>query len=472
MAHVFIMPQLGSTMEEGTILKWHKQVGERVRQGDTLVEIETDKATMEVESTATGVLRTILARPDEIVAIRTPIAIIGEPAEPIDHLLGAQVAGSDAVNGRESVPTSDLLSRDLPPAPDAPPPPAQGRMTISPRARRRADEQGVPLTALAGLGTGPEGSLVERDVTAYLERLAVSGGKTLSENDGRAAPRMTPLAARIADDLGVNLNELAEGLPGSRVRSADVLRHVRTPAPQPPVAQGVGIAAGSATYKLTGMRKRIADNVSGSAFSAPHVTLTLEVDMSACAEFRRSVLPELEVRYGARLSYTDILVKAAAIALGKHPRLNAVIDGDEITLFAEVNIGVAVALEEGLIVPVIKSADAKSLGAVSAELKQLVERARTGRFTPDDLAGGTFTITNLGGFGIDVFDPIIVAGQAAILGVGRIADKPAVVAGQLVVRTLMNLCLSFDHRILDGAPAARFLQQMKDLLENPMHILL
>jgi pyruvate dehydrogenase E2 component (dihydrolipoamide acetyltransferase) len=469
MAHVFNMPQLGSTMEEGTILKWHKQVGDSVRQGETLLEIETDKATMEVESTATGVIRKILVEQDSVIAIRTPIAIIGERDEPVDHLVGAAPASGAPSSAAPGGQTSDLLTRDLPPAP----PPAEHsreRLFVSPRARRYADEHGVPVAALAGRGSGPEGRIVERDVAAYVER---SGALGAAETQQRPSPRSTPLAARMADDLGVNLNDLAAGLPGSRVRREDVLRHADA-APQAPPVAGVGpaVPGGVKTISLGGMRKRIAENVVKSAFTAPHVTLTLEVDMTACAEFRSRALAEVEKRNGVRLSYTDILVKAAARALGEHPLLNASLVGDEIRLFADKNIGVAVALEEGLIVPVLKAADQKGLGEISAELKQLVERARTGKFTPDDLAGGTFTITNLGAFAIDVFDPIIVAGQSAILGVGRIADKPVVIAKELMVRATMNLCLSFDHRILDGAPAARFLQRMKELLENPMLILL
>ncbi len=482
MAHVFNMPQLGSTMEEGTILKWHKQVGESVREGETLLEIETDKATMEVEATASGVLRKILAAPDSLVAIRTPIAIIGTADEPIDHLVDAPAAGSETGRAATAAPTSDLLARDLPSLAPAENSPTAVRLLISPRARRRADEAGVAIAALAGRGSGPDGRIVERDIAAYLERSAVPGGaESPAESAARAMPRSTPLAARMADRLGVDLSALATGLPGSRVRSEDVLRHAESApahggggssqAAGPQGAPPAGLAAGTTSISLAGMRKRIADNVTKSAFTAPHVTLTLEVDMTACAEFRTRALPDVEKRYGVRLSYTDILVKAVARALEEHPLLNASLAGDEIRLFAEKNIGVAVALEEGLIVPVVKAADQKGLGAISVELKQFVERARTGRFSPDDLAGGTFTITNLGSFGIDVFDPIIVAGQAAILGVGRIADKPVVIAKAVTIRSMMNLCLSFDHRILDGAPAARFLQRMKELLENPMSIL-
>jgi len=469
MAHVFNMPQLGSTMEEGTILKWHKQVGDSIKQGETLLEIETDKATMEVESTATGIVRKLLAGQDSLIAIRTPIAIIGDADEPIEHLLNGAASAS---NGGSSAPASDLLTRDLPQQSPEARASRSEQILISPRARRYADENGVPIAALAGTGTGPEGRVVERDVVAYLQSAPAAAESARQAIADSAVPRSTPLAARIADELGIDLTTLSVGLPGSRVRSADVLRHVESgPAPEP-ARQSLALASADTTIALGGMRKRIADNVVKSAFTAPHVTLTLEVDMTACGDFRKRAMPEIEKSHAVRLSFTDILVKAVGRALGEHRLLNATLAGDEIRLLAEKNIGVAVALEEGLIVPVIKAADQKPLGAISAELKSLVERARTGRFTPDDLAGGTFTITNLGAFGIDVFDPIIVAGQAAILGVGRIAEKPVVVTGQVMVRSMMNLCLSFDHRILDGAPAARFLQRMKELLENPMLILL
>lgn len=468
MAHIFIMPQMGSTMEEGTILKWYKGEGDAVRQGETLLEIETDKATMEVEATEAGTVLKLLHAEGALLPIRTPIALIGDAAENIDHLLNGAAAASEANAPAETVErvSSDAAARDLPPTAVAP---TDTKILISPRARRAADERGVPLMALAGVGSGPEGRIVERDVIAYLERAVPVVAQP--ESTVRPLLRATPLAARMAGDLGLDLNDLATGLPGSRVRSEDVRRHAEAAVPQP-AAVPAPASADYSTVSLAGMRKRIADNVAKSAFSAPHVTLTLEVDMTECAEFRAKALPEIEKSCGVRLSYTDILVKAVARALGEHPALNASLVGDEIRLYGQKNIGVAVALDEGLIVPVLKAADRKSLGAISQELKQLVERARTGKFLPDDLAGGTFTITNLGAFGIDVFDPIIVTGQAAILGVGRIADKPVVVQKQIVVRSMMNLCLSFDHRILDGAPAARFLQRLKELLENPLLVLL
>jgi pyruvate dehydrogenase E2 component (dihydrolipoamide acetyltransferase) len=480
-------------MEEGTILKWHRQEGDSVKEGDVLLEIETDKAAIEVEAPTSGVLRKILKAEGEMIPIRQPIAILGSADEPIDALLSPAGATED---GPQSGMYSGTVSEQEKPEPryPNPEPRTEGRRVfLSPRARRVADERGVPVAALAGRGTGPEGRVVERDVLAYLDEQSAQPVIAAPVATERPSPRATPLAARVADDLGVDLGDLALGPPGRRVRREDVLRHAETgagdqgsqgraEANEAPTNRAAGVSqlpippapgpGAYATLALAGMRKRIAENVAKSKFTAPHVTLTLEVDMTETAAFRQRLIPEVEKAYGARLSYTDILVKASAQALDAHPMLNASLVGEEIRLYTQKNIGVAVALDTGLIAPVVKSAERKSLGSISAELKQLVERARTGRFTPDDLSDGTFTISNLGAFGIDVFDPIIVTGQAAILGVGRLAEKPVVVNKEVVVRTMMNLCLSFDHRILDGAPAARFLQRLKELLENPMLILI
>lgn len=477
MAQLFPMPQLGSTMEEGTIVKWHRGEGDPVRKGETLLEIETDKATMEVESPIDGVVRKLLFPADSIVAITKAIAILGSADEPIDHLLSGDAAPPTSAAPAEATTAAPELTAN----PTAAAPTGDVTVFLSPRARRLAEERSVPISALVGLGTGPEGRVVEQDVLTYLQNQTSASSGALELDDSGKSRRVTPLAARIAGDLGVDLNDLSLGLPGSRVRRDDVLRHVDGSGSSPgsmPVAAAAPAAAQASgdnpftTRTFAGMRKRIADNVAKSRFSAPHVTLTLEVDMTECAALRSKLIPDIEKAFGTRLSYTDIFVKAVARSLEEHPLMNSALVGEELRIYSKKNIGVAVALEEGLIVPVVQDAGTKSLGSISAELKPLIDRARTGKFTPDDLAGGTFTITNLGAFGIDVFDPIIVPPQAGILGVCRIADRPVVVNKQVVVRSMMNLCLSFDHRVLDGAPAARFLQRLKELLENPIAILI
>ncbi len=463
MAQIFTMPQMGSTMEEGTILKWHKQEGDAVKSGEILLEIETDKASMEVESPVDGVLRKVLAKENDLVPIRQAIAILADATEPIDALLAEATGGAAPEVAPSPAPVVEAVATPSLVVAAAPVPTAQA--FLSPRAARLAEENGVSHSDLAGRGTGPQGRVIERDVLAFVE------ARKTAQPAEKAVPRTTPLAAKIADDLGVDLNELALGLPGTRVRRDDVVRYAEsrqaasTPTPSP-AQEDVTI------QPFAGMRKRIADNVAKSRFTAPHVTLTLEVDMTAASEFRQRILPEVEKVYGVRVSFTDIIVKAVARALEEHPMLNSALVGEEIRIYAHKNIGIAVALEVGLVVPVLQQAEDKSIGAIAKELKPLVERARTGKFTPDDLAGGTFTITNLGTFGIDNFDPIIVPPQAAILGVCRIVDKPVVINKEVVIRSMMNLCLSFDHRILDGAPAARFLQRLKELLENPLLILI
>ncbi len=464
MAHLFRMPQLGSTMEEGTILRWLKQEGDKVKAGEILLEIETDKASMEVESEIDGIVRKILHAENAIVPITQPIAIIGTTDENIEGLLNELGGNTSSVVSAavSSASTSELVPQITSVSPEMLE--LGGKIAISPRARRLADSNGVAVSALAGRGTGPDGRIIEKDIRAYLA--SDSTEPTLSDVYGLKT-RSTPLAARIADDLGVDLGQLSTGLPGSRVRSEDVLRLAQTNR-QPAVTAAPNETA---IIKMSGMRKRIADNIVKSSFSAPHVTLTLEVDMTEAAAFRAKLLPEIEKVYGVRISYTDIIVKAVARALNDHPIMNAALIGDEIHQYAHKNIGVAVALDEGLIVPVIKDVTSKTLGTISSEFKQMVERARTGKFTPDDLSGGTFSISNLGGFGIDVFDPVINPPQAGILGVCRIAEKPVVREKQVVIRSMMNLCLSFDHRVLDGAPAARFLQRVQELLECPLLIL-
>jgi len=459
MAHLFTMPTLGQTMEEGTILQWFKREGDAVEEGEALLEVMSDKASFEVPSPASGILRKILAQADETVPVKQPIAIIGTADEPIDGLI------TNAPSAAASAPA--------PSAPAAVPAPAGAtveqteRVLLSPRARRLAEERGVPATALAGLGTGPHGRVLERDVRAYLEQSAALVDR------GAEAPhaRVTPLAAKIADDLGVDVSELAAGLPGSRITADDVRRRAQEAArPQPAPVQGGAEPAIAEVVPFRGLRKMSADTVTRSRQTAPHVTLVLEVDMSKAADLLAELRPEIQQTHGVKLTYTDILVKAVARALKDHPNCNAALVGDEIRVYADRNIGCAVDTERGLVVPVVRRADTKSLGEVSVELKGLIERCRAGKQTQEDLSGGTFTITNLGPFGIDVFDPILVPPQACILGVCRIADKPVAVDGQVVVRPMMNLCLSVDHRVVDGAPAARFLQHLKQLLEAPLRI--
>jgi pyruvate dehydrogenase E2 component (dihydrolipoamide acetyltransferase) len=462
MAEVFNMPTLGQSMEEGTVVQWLKQEGDTVKKGDEIVEIMTDKANMPVESPSDGVLRKILVAADQTVPVSTPIAILGTADEPIDHLLGGAPAVSDDNSSSVAAapaPVAEPVAAGMTAAPPAP----SGKVFISPRARRLADDMGVPISALSGFGSGPEGRVLEKDVRAYMDRQS----KPLPPMPG-TRQRVSPLAAKIAGDLGVDVGDLAMGLPGSRITADHVRAHVETAKPVAPQPGGSPTVAQAIPFR--GMRKIVADNVTKSRQTAPHVTLNTEADVTEMTAAFGALRAEVEKAYGTKLTYTDLLIKVTARALEDHPLCNAALIGDEIRVYADKNVGVAVATENGLIVPVVKQADSKSLGEVSVELKGLVERCRTGKQSPDDLAGGTFTITNLGAYGVDTFDPIIVPPQSCILGVGRMVQKPAVHNGQIAVRTMMSLSLSFDHRVLDGAPAALFLKRVRELLESPVLI--
>lgn len=284
--------------------------------------------------------------------------------------------------------------------------------------------------------------------------------------------RATPVARRMARENGIDLGQVNGSGPNGRVQKADIEHTLSANA-----AKSVSTRTESVTslpgrqVKVEGMRKVIAERMVASAYTAPHVTLSTEADMSQVIEVRSTLLPTIEKLTGHRLSYTEIIIKAVSMALARHPKVNASLKGDVIELHETINIGVAVAVTDGLLVPVIKQADQKGLAHLTTETKRLAGLARDGRLLPDDMRGGTFTISNLGMYAIDVFTPIINQPESAILGVGRIHEKPVGVNGQIVLRPMMSLSLSFDHRVMDGAPAAAFLQEIKELLESPYHLL-
>ena len=450
MATKVILPVLGETMEEGTITKWLKQEGDQVQKGEPLLEVMTDKVNLEVESPASGVLRKIIAAEEQTVPVMEAIAIVGTADEPIEDLLaGEKTTAETTVEEAPSVPSEPTPA----PGAETPSSSAASRISISPRARRLAREQDVAIQALAGRGTGPEGRVVEKDIHAYIAEMAEV-----------AKVNATPLAVKIAAEHGINLREIPGSGPDGKVTRDDVLQAVASATKIPTLEAEI--------IPFAGIRKIVAENVAKSAQTAPHVTLTAEVDMTEAVRARAQVLAEFEQKYGTRLTFTDLIAKACARAVHDHAIVNASLQGNEIRIAGEVNIGVAVAVDGGLVVPVVRNADTKALPEISAELKQLVEKARNGKLSGKDISGGTFTVTNLGAYGVDVFNPIITPGQSAILGVCRIAEKPVVMNGQVAVRSMMNLCLSFDHRVMDGAPAAQFLQRVKELLESPNQLLI
>lgn len=415
MIKVVCLPLMGQTMEEGAILRWFKQEGDYVRKGEVLFEVMTDKANIEVDSTEEGYLRRILVPLERPIPVNTPIAILSEdPNEPVGADAVPQAASfemAEAVGGETQGGIRPLESE-------------RQKIFISPRARRLAREHGVPLSALAGRASGSGGRVMEADVQAYL-----------AEHQQRVAPPAPPAASA-----------------------------------EPPAAT-LGIAPWVERVPSL-MRQMTAQAVTRSYREAPHVTLFVEADAELLVAMRTQLLPEVERACGLRLTYTDLLVKAVALALRRYPRMNLSWVGDKIRQWDQVNVGVAVALEDGLLLPVVREADRKGLIQIVQEVHNLVERARRGQLRPDELQEGTFTLTNLGTAGIDGFTPILTPGQAGILGVGRVAQRPAVREGQLCVRQTLLLSLSFDHRAIDGAHAAEFLQIVKNLIEEPFRWML
>jgi pyruvate dehydrogenase E2 component (dihydrolipoamide acetyltransferase) len=442
-----ILPKLGQTMEFGTIIEWLKQEGDQVQRGEVLFTVESDKATLEVESPTKGYLRKILVPAGEEHPVLIPVALITKEAdEDISSWQAGKSAGlqiEESANERmsESVVQTKEISETSQ---------VSDRIFSSPRARKLARERGVELALVAG--SGPNGRIVERDIVTYLE----------------STPKATPVAQRVAEQAGVDLREVQGSGPGGRITKADV---EGAAVPAPPVHTVAAAPTTAAEVPMSGVRSVIARRMhAGHSETAP-VTLTMEVDATDLVQIRERLKASLADKLGFSIGYNDLLIKIVARALREFPYMNARLDGDTIHQLGEVHVALAVDTERGLLVPVVRDADRKGMAEFAAELRDVIERARAGTALPDELSGSTFTITNLGMFEVDAFTPIINLPEAAILGVGRIKDYAAVVEGEIAVRKMMWLSLTFDHRLVDGAPAARFLQRIKQYVEEPYLLL-
>jgi pyruvate dehydrogenase E2 component (dihydrolipoamide acetyltransferase) len=463
MAEIFHLPKMGQTMTEGSILKWLKQEGDRVEGWEGIVEIMTDKINMEVEPQVGGTLLKILAPEGAVIPVGGAVAVIGAPDEDISGLLASLSGPSGAGESAPTPFTREEREEEVPLTANGDAGPATSTFSapdefpsVSPRAREAAAEGGVVWQSLSMGGSGFEGMIVERDVRAFLES---AGAEAAARPEGALA---TPLAGKIAADLGVPLEEVAGSGPRGRVRAEDVRQAAaRRSVPRIEARE----------IPLQGMRKVIAGRLAGSYQQAVHVPLRVDADMTAAGELRRQLKPSLEAG-GARLTYTDLVAAAVIQALVQTPQLNATLENDVVRIHPSVNLGIAVALEEGLTVPVVRDAQSLRLPELSAAIQDLAKKARARQLPGDAYAGGTFTISNLGQYGVDSFDPIINPPQVAILGVGRIQDRVVAWNGVPAVRPMMTLTLTFDHRATDGAPAAQFLAGLKELLENPARLLL
>ncbi|AYA77519.1 2-oxo acid dehydrogenase subunit E2 [Bacillus sp. Y1] len=448
MAKEIFMPKLSSTMAVGTLLQWLKEEGETVEIGEPLFEIMTDKINIEVEAYDEGVLLKKYFDVDAEVPVNQIIGYIGEEGEKVpDSSPGiageeppAEEQKEEVISERQEEPVlvSNIQEGEKPRA--------------TPAARQMARSNKLELVFIKG--SGPNGRVHKKDVLSHLEATA-------------SASKATPLARKIALAEQVDLSSITGSGSNGKIVKADVVT-ANSSKPTPPAANSVPAAQ---RRKMTGMRKVIADRMAQSAYTAPHVTLTTEVEMSKVKELRLALLPVIEKQTGFRLSFTDILVKAVGAALARHPQVNVSIDGDEIIQHSQVHIGLAVAVQDGLMVPVIKDVLSKGLAELTSDAKEIGKRARENKLLPDQMKGSTFTISNLGMYAVDAFTPIINQPESAILGVGRIQDKPVAINGALEIRPMMTLSLSFDHRAMDGAPAAAFLTELKQILESPYELL-
>ncbi|HEY7783882.1 MAG TPA: pyruvate dehydrogenase complex dihydrolipoamide acetyltransferase [Pyrinomonadaceae bacterium] len=427
MATQVMMPKLSPTMEEGQISRWLKKEGDKVSMGEPLAEIDTDKATMEMQALQNGTLRKILVQEGETAPLGQPIAIVGEPEEDISALLTAApaktAAAPPAQSPGEPAPTP-------PPATEAPQPQptslARGngaqaasgsdRLVVSPLAARMAAENGLDLRSLSG--TGPGGRIVKRDIEAVL-------------------------------------NQRETGKPAVQLRAVPSVQ-------RPPT--------GASPYRdepISEIRRTIARRLVTSLGPIPHFFLTIEVEMDRAAEMRESIKaldPDLKI------SINDIIIKVAAAALIQHPQVNASFQDKTIRYYERADVGVAVAIEDGLITPVVRSADLKSLSEIAAEVRDMAERARHRKLKTEEYTGASFSVSNLGMFGIDEFTAVINPPEGAILAVGAMTPKPVVRDGEIAVRQMMHVTMSCDHRVIDGATGAKFLQTFKKILENPLYL--
>lgn len=439
MPNEIFMPKLSSTMEAGTLLQWFKEEGDSVEIGEPLFEIMTDKINIEVESYDEGILLKKYFGEDDQVPVNHVIGYIGTEGEAVPE----EPPGVSGAEQEEEKPVQEASPAQAPTVSAA-----EGeKIRATPAARQLARTENITLQEVQG--SGPNGRVHKKDVAAHT-------------SSHPAEAKATPLARKIAEGEQVNLSNVQGSGANGKIVKQDVISAKRT-------TDSASVT--STRKKMSGMRKVIAERMVQSKQTAPHVTMTSEIDMTKVKELRASLLPAVEKQTGFRLSYTEILMKATAAALSRHPAINVSLEGDEIVQHGHVHLGLAVAVNDGLMVPVVKDVLAKGLAELTQDAKEISQLARNNKLRPDQMKGSTFTISNIGMYAVDMFTPVINQPESAILGVGRMQDKPVAVNGALEIRPMMTLSLSFDHRIIDGAPAAAFLTELKDILENPYELL-
>ncbi len=460
MEEVVLMPRLSDTMTEGVIAAWNKNVGDTVKKGDILAEIETDKATMELESYKDGTLLYQGAKPGEKIQVNDLLCIIGKQGLDVQAIVAAAKGGSSAPQEQATAPTEAA--------------PAQSQTAKSEAAPQHPS---APQPQTAASQPPPAQAVVQQQAASQPEQQAVNEGRIFA----------SPLAKKLAEEKGIDLRYVKGSADNGRIVKSDIDNYkpseqpaaAALAAPQPvasktaeqQAAPQVAAPAGQVSFDevpVSQMRKTIARRLAESKFSAPHFYLTMSIDMDSAVASRVKLNEVSKVK----ISFNDLVLKAAAMSLKQHPKVNSSWLGDKIRYNHHVNIGVAVAVEEGLLVPVVRFADTKPLSVIAAEVKDFAQRAKDKKLQPSDWEGSTFTISNLGMFGIDEFTAIINPPDACILAIGGISQVPVVKNGQVVAGNIMKVTLSCDHRVVDGATGAAFLQTLKSFLEEPLRMLL
>jgi len=444
MADYIIMPKLGFNMDKGTIIKWVKKEEDFINEQEVVFEVETDKTVMEVEAQISGFLRKILAKEGETISVTLPIAIVGDKNEDISKMIqeAYQKLGKNGTLEIEEFKANKEVSPVTEEKQEIEPKEQKKEFKkISPRARRKAKELGIEVQLVKG--SGPGGVVIKKDVISYYQSHQV---------------KVSPVAQKIAKRDGVNLKSIKSTHASGRIIKKDI-QEILVKTGETDKAEKI--------IPYTGMRKIIGDRLSQSKFTSPHIYFVTSIDMSEAIRLLKRFNQDDE----KRISINDFLIFVLAKVLSEQPDINCSLVSEEIIYHKDINIGVAVALEEGLIVPVVKNVNNKSLSTLSKKTKKLIKLARERKLMPDDYKGGTFTISNLGMYGIESFTAIINPPEAAILAVGTIKKKPSVIevegVEKIEIRSLMNITLSVDHRLIDGAMAANFLKQIRYYLEFP-----
>ena len=478
MATELTMPQMGYDMQEGTVLRWLKGEGDAVANGEPIAEIETDKAVVEFESYADGVLHRIIVPAGTTVPVGQTIAVVGGQGEsiegstsPSDDAVADEVDSEPVEEEPDDVPSAAIpmppasttvpeeeSSAESAPETEQPPAPA-APLRASPIARRIADERGIDISKVTG--TGPGGRIVKDDVLAY-EEPEPEEPEIVEEPEPEVVEE--PPAAEIATEEPSEIVEEPEEAEPEIVEEQPQPTAEVEPEPEPAAAVAEGMA-------LSRMRQQIARVTVRSKQEKPHFYVTSEVDMTDAMNLRQQINRSLEGE-GVRVTVNDLIIKACADALKKHPKFNAFLDGDVIRPNDSINVGIAMAVEDGLLMPAIMGCEQLTLKSLALASKDLADRAQNGTLRPDEYTGGTFGISNLGMFDVNTFVAIIQPPQTAILAVGTVAKRPVVRDDEIVIRQTMNATISADHRVVDGAEGAQFLIEVKNALENPLSLIL